>query len=163
MKRFLSLFVCILLLTGCASAETFETLGQIQHVQQSVPAMASVQVSLPESAVAQTIGSEDMMYDCDGYILLLQTFSSGDLTATAMALSGFSPERLTVIQTGSEELKRYDWVWTASGSEGDVLGRAAVLDDGNYHYCLCTIASAALSTDLAEEWGELFGSFVLTQ
>lgn len=162
MKKVLLFFVCMLLLTGCA-AETFETLGQIQHVQQSVPTMASVQLSLPESAVAQTFGSEDMMYDCDGYILLLQTFSSGDLTATAMALSGFSPERLTVIQTGSEGIKRYDWVWTAAGSEGDVLGRAAVLDDGNYHYCLCTIASASLSTDLAEEWGALFGSFVLTQ
>ena len=113
--------------------------------------------------MAQTFGGGDVMYDCDGYILLLQTFSSGDLTATVQNLSGFSPEQLTVIKTASDTTKRYDWVWTAAGEEGEVLGRASILDDGNYHYCLCTIAPADQSTVLSEEWSNLFGSFRLEQ
>lgn len=163
MKKIGCLFLIGLLLTGCSAAETFETIGPVQHVQNEVPVMADVELSLPESAVVQTIAGQDAVYECDGYMLLLQTLSSGDFKTTVQTLSGFLPEHLTIIQTGADGIKRYDWVWTAAGEEGDVLGRASVLDDGNYHYCLCVVAPVDQSTALSETWSQLFGSFGIQQ
>ena len=156
------LFLSVLmLLSGCSAAETFETIGPVQHLQGTSPEMAAVTLALPETAVAQTFGGEETVYECDGYTILLQTLSSGNLTATVQSLSGFSPEQLTVIKTGGDDLKRYDWVWTAAGEEGDILGRASILDDGDYHYCLCVFTLANQSAKLSEEWNDLFSSFRL--
>ena len=163
MKKMMILLLC-LALAGCSAVETFETLGPIQHIQNSPPALATVQLSLPDSAVAQTFGSgTDAMYDCDSYVVLLQTFSSGDFASTVHALSGFAPNKLTVMESSFADTKRYDWVWTAAGEEGEVLCRASVLDDGNYHYCLCTVAPADQAGDLSAEWNRLFSSFRLEQ
>lgn len=162
MKKCLILFLLSLMLAGCSAAETFETLGQIQHQPDITPMAATVQLSVPESAVVETFGSgSDTAYDCQGYTLVLQTFSSGDFSGTVRKLSGFSPEKLTVMESSMGQTKRYDWVWTAAGENGDVLCRASVLDDGNYHYCLYTMASAQDAGALAGEWNELFSSFCL--
>ena len=164
MRKIMTLLVFCSMLSACSKAETFETLGQIQHQQTLAPALATVQLSLPDSAAAQTFGSGmEGMYDCDGYTVLVQTFSSGDFTSTVQNLSGFSPDKLTVMESSVADVKRYDWVWTAAGEEGDMLCRASVLDDGNYHYCLCTVAPADQAGALSAEWSRLFGSFRLEQ
>ncbi len=163
MKKRLSIFLlfCVLL-TGCSTTETFETLGPIQHQPEAAPAMASVQLALPESAAVEAFGGgSESVYDCDSYTLVLQTFLSGDLHSTVKSLSGFSPENLTVMESGFGEVMRYDWVWTAAGESGDMICRASVLDDGNYHYCISTLASAQDAGVLATEWNKLFSSFSL--
>lgn len=161
MKKMLLLCMIGFLLTGCASAETFETLGQIQHQQDDTPAIASVQLSLPETAAKQTFGGSDTVYECAGYTLVLQTLAGGDFNRTVCSLSGFSPEKLTVMESEAELGKRYDWVWTAAGESGDLVCRAAVLDDGNYHYCIYALAPAQSAGALTEEWNTLFASFCL--
>jgi hypothetical protein len=161
MKTILPIFLCVLLLSGCGSSETLETLGPVEHVMGTLPPPSTVQLTLPDSSSLQTLGSDDQVYDCEGYILLRQTLFSGDFTATTQTLSGFRPDRLTVIETEENGVTRYDWVWTAAGEEGEVVGRAAVLDDGYYHYCLCAIASAESSTVLNKEWNDVFNSFSL--
>lgn len=162
MKKIVVLLILCVLLTGCSAAETFETLGQIQHQSVDAPVQATVQLSLPESATACVFaGGEERLYDCDGYFLELQTISSGDLQSTLQQLSGYCPEKLTVIESRVGEIKRYDWVWTAAGEDGDMICRAAVLDDGNYHYCLSTMASAQSAGTLMDEWNRLFASFCL--
>lgn len=162
MKKLLLLLLLCPMLAGCSAADVFETLGPVQHQQDYTPVMANVQLSLPESAAAQTFGGgTDTMYDCEGYTLVMQTFSSGDFTGTVRSLSGFSPEKLTVMESRAGEVKRYDWVWTAAGEEGDMICRASVLDDGNYHYCLYTLAPAQSAGALTEEWNALFASFCL--
>ncbi len=163
MKKRLSIFVLLcVLLTGCSAAETFETLGLVQHQPEAAPIMATVQLSLPESAAAAAFGDGDnSVYDCDGYTVMLQTRSSGDFRGTVQSLSGFSPEKLTVVETQVGKTRRYDWAWTAAGEEGDVICRASVLDDGNYHYCLTSITSAQNAGRLSEEWNQLFASFTL--
>lgn len=161
MKKIWLLFIIGFLLTGCSSAETFETLGQIQHQSDHIPAMGSVQLSLPESAAEQTFGGTDTVYECAGYTLVLQTLAAGDFDRTIHTLSGFSAEKLTVMESTIEKGKRYDWVWTAAGESGDVVCRASVLDDGNYHYCIYALAPAQSAGSLMDEWNMLFASFCL--
>lgn len=161
MRKLLLLLLISLMLAGCSAAETFETLGPVRHQPVDTPIMADVKLTLPQSAAAQAMGGSDTIYDCEGYMLVMQTFSSGDFKSTVRSLSGFSPEKLTVLESRTGETRRYDWVWTAAGEGGDMICRAAVLDDGNYHYCLCTLAPAQSAGALAEEWNNLFASFRL--
>ena len=161
MRKRLFLLVLCFLLTGCSTADTFETLGQIQHQQENPVRSSSICISLPDSAAAETFGGQELVYDCDGYTLALQTLSAGDLEATVQSLSGFDLEKLTVMESRAGEYKRYDWVWTAAGSEGQLLCRAAVLDDGNYHYCVYTMAPAAKAGELTQQWNAIFGSLEL--
>lgn len=162
MRKIVILLVLILCLSGCAAAPTFETLGPVAHQPDQFPAIASVQLDLPESATAQTFGAgADTFYECDGYTLVMQTQTSGDFYHTLRSLSGFTPEKLTVMESIVGQTHRYDWVWSAAAEEGEMICRAAVLDDGNYHYCLYTLAPAHLGSELTEEWNMLFASFCL--
>lgn len=160
--RKILVFVCVLLfLPGCKAEDVFETLGPVLHQPEQLPAMAGLQLTLPDSAALQTFGGEtDKIYECDGYTLVLQTLDGGDLVRTVHDLSGFAPEKLTIMKTAAQ-VQRYDWAWTAVGESGELICRAAVLDDGNYHYCLTVFAPAASGGALAEEWNTLFASFGL--
>lgn len=163
MKKLWMILALCLILAGCGSAETFETLGQVQHELEELAAMGTVQLTLPESASKEVFANNgDTMYDCGDYTLTVQTLSGGDFSRTVQTLCGFSVNKLTVMESGTGKTGRYEWVWTAAGEGGDVLCRAAVLDDGNYHYCLCVIAPAQNAGALQEEWTELFQSFCLT-
>lgn len=163
MKKLSVILVLCLGLAGCGTEEVFETLGQIQHEMDLAPAMGSVQLVLPESASKDVFSSDgNTMYDCGNYTLMLQTLSSGDLYRTVQSLSGFSLDKLTVMESQAGKYKRYEWVWTAVGEGSDVLCRAAVLDDGNYHYCLCAMTAAANVGKLQNEWNEVFGTFTLS-
>lgn len=163
MKKICLILGMCFMFTGCATVETFETLGQIRHESDAAPAMGSVLLTLPESAAKEAFSNDgDKMYECDGYTLVLQTLSSGDFHKTVQSLSGFSVDDLTVMESQAGDHKRYEWVWTAAGEGGDVLCRATVLDDGNYHYCLCAIAPAQNVGSLQAEWNEVFHSFQLT-
>lgn len=160
-KLMLILALCVLL-TGCSSTATYETLGPIQHVSEMVPQMLKVRFHLPEDAVQDVFcGGENWVYQCEEYLLLTQTIESGNLSRTIELLSGFSPENLTILESSPDGIDRYDWVWSAVGEDGDVICRASVLDDGNFHYCLAVFTSASNAGGLTEEWNGLFSSFCL--
>lgn len=162
MKKLCLILGMCLLMTGCAATETFETLGKIEHESDAAPAMGSVQLVLPEEAAVATLSNDgDEMYECDGYTLMVQTLSSGDIHKTVQSISGFSVDELTVMESQAGGYRRYEWVWTAAGEGGDVLCRATVLDDGSYHYCLCAIAPAQSMGTLQAQWNEVFRSFRL--
>lgn len=162
MRKCWIIAVLCMLLAGCGSKEVFETLGNVQHENSELPAMAAVSLQLPEEAAAEAFGSgEGTLYECEGYTLVLQTVASGDFARTVQTLSGFQPEKLTILESKVGQAQRYDWVWTAAGEDGDVLCRATVLDDGKYHYCLTAVADAREAGNLTAHWNELFGSFCL--
>ena len=158
MRKYWYILVACLLLTGCSIKETFETLGQIDHQYQLPAEAASIALLLPEAAALETFGGDGKLYDCDGYTLVIQTLSAGDLYATVQQISGFHPAKLTILESGTGKAKRYDWVWTAMADAGQMMCRAAVLDDGNYYYCVYTMASADNAGALTVQWNELFGS-----
>ena len=151
----------VLLLTGCSHNGDFETMKDV-YGQQQLPAMREVRYTLPQSASAQAIQSSvGQLYFCDGYDIALQTFSAGDLDRTLRELTGFSKAALTVIETQIPGGARYECVWSATGEAGDMVCRAAVLDDGNYHYCMTVMAQQEEVLQLAHGWQALFDSFIL--
>lgn len=161
MKKMWMIAALSLLLCGCA-AETFETLGAVEHEPAAEPAMATVLLTLPDTASAEVFSAEDgSLYDCGDYVLTLQTLPAGDVSRTIKELSGFEVDRVTVLESGLGETRRYEWVWTAAGEGGDVLCRAAVLDDGSYHYCLCLMARSTQVGALQAQWSEILRSFAL--
>ena len=62
------------------------------------------------------------------------------------------------VETFEKGFHRWDWVWTAAGEGGDAVGRAAVLDDGVYHYCVSVMAEAGEAGALETQWSALMGS-----
>ncbi len=163
MRKWCVIVVLCLGLSGCAAQDAFETLGRIEHESNEIPVMGNVQLALPESAANEVFSNDgNSYYECDGYTLTLQNFLSGNLEQTVRNLSGFASERLTIMESKIGNCKRYEWVWTATGEGEDVLCRAMILDDGNYHYCLTTMAAAQQAGALQSEWNQVFASFALS-
>ena len=148
------------MLTGCGAEETFETVMD----EPVVAAMASpgkIYVQLPPGTAAPALETENQqIYVGDTYEIAVETLEGGDLDATLRSLCGYPRDELTMLETQWGNVTRYEFVWAAAGEEGDRLGRAVVLDDGAYHYCLSLVRDAAVSSDTAA-WNDLFGSFSL--
>ena len=162
MKRWGCICLLMILLSGCKAEETLETVSD-ELLLDTVAPQKTLSVKLPSDALSAAMAPEDgaQLYFCDGYVLTLQTAPAGDLDRTARALCGFDRERLTVMETRLGGLKRYDWTWTSAGEGGAQVGRAAVLDDGDHHYCMTVMADEAGSGDLDTRWDALFASMAL--
>lgn len=156
MKKFWIIVLCGILLTSCGAAPTFETVAD-DILQPAMAPVSEILLTLPEDAGTQVMQEEngDRVYLCDGYTVTVQTLNGGDMERTVRQLSGFSSERLTILETMSGDLVRRDWVWTAAGEEGDQICRAAVLDDGTYHYCVTAVG------ERTDGWNEIFASVTL--
>lgn len=158
MKRWLCCLLPVLMLCGCGAEETLETVAD----EWMVPAMAQpreVTLRLPEDLTMPVLEEADRkMYLGEDYEILVETMASGDLDATLRSLTGYSADRLTVIRTQQNDAGRYDFVWTAAGEQGERLGRGAILDDGNYHYCLSVLRDA---DEKIIVWQDVIESFSL--
>lgn len=159
MKKWMFVLLMILL-TGCSAEETFETVAD----ELMIPVMAQprfICVDLPgETALPVIENDHGRIYVCNDYEIVLQTVESGDLEETVQMVSGLSQNNITMMETGSGDIERYEFVWAAAGEGGDQTGRAAILDDGNYHYCL----SVLRYTDEEKtqiNWDQVFESFQL--
>ena len=162
MKKIWWLLMAALLLCGCSTQQVLETVSDELLLSTAAP-QKSLSVKLPSDAVSAAMSAQDgaQLYFCDGYVLTLQTAPSGDLDRTAKALCGYGQDRLTVMETKLGGLKRYDWTWTSAGEGSVQVGRAAVLDDGDYHYCMTVMADEAGSGNLDTRWDALFSSMSL--
>jgi len=162
MKKWLCLLLCMGMLTGC-SAGVYETIGNVEHVSGTMPQMRRVVLELPGDAAILTASGGDTMYICGNYSLAVQTLAGGDLQKTIQTVSGFHRDQITVMEQVCGDHRRYDFVWTAAGEGGDTVCRAAVIDDGNYHYCMVAMAEAGDAGPLQKTWNDLFGSFCLEE
>ncbi len=160
MKKILVILCAALLLTGCA-AETFETVDDV-YAPLEKPEPASVSLALPENAAAQAMeGDTGTIYFCDGFEVTVEILSSGDVDATLKALTGFGREALSVLQTRRGDADCYVCAWSSAGETGDQVGQAMVLDDGNYHYCICLMTAAESASDCLQAWQEILDSTAL--
>lgn len=156
-----AMMAAALTLSACGAKETFETIAD-EHVQAAAAAHRAVHVVLPQGASAPVVqGESGKLYVCENYEMWLQTLPGGDMRKTVKAVSGFEREELTVLQQQNGTLKRYDFVWTSAGENGAEIGRAAILDDGNYHYVLTAMCSAQDAALVRGEWNAAFQSFSL--
>lgn len=158
------IWLCVLLplaLSGCAAEETFETVAD--DIVQSVMAQPrEITVSLPDGAVAPVLESDsEQVYMAEDYEIVIETLSSGDLNATVQAVSGYEKDELTVMETQWGSVTRYEFVWASAGEAGDRLGRAVILDDGDYHYCMSVLRDAETTRTSQVVWEDVFGSFAL--
>ena len=114
---------------------------------------------MPEGALAPVLEQDSrQLYMAQGYEILLETLTSGDVDATIRDVSGYGKDQLTVLETRQGDTDRYDFVWTMAGEKGDRLGRAVILDDGNYHYCMSVLRDPGETLIV---WRDVFGSFSL--
>ena len=158
MKKVIVLCLLTALLTGCKAQETFETVEDLPVVETAAVAQQFF-VALPEEAASPTFQSDgEELYICDAYTISKQILESGDLEGTIQMLSGKDREDMEVIQTALDTYDRYDFVWTSAGEEGLQLGRACILDDGNYHYALTTMAGEETAGQLQQTMQDLFDS-----
>lgn len=153
--------VLALLLTGCTSVETYETVAD-EPVQSVMAQPSEIKLELPEEAVLPVMESESgILYICRDFDVAVQTLTGGDLKKTIQQVSGYDQEDLTVMQTEAGEWIRYDFVWTSATDGGEQVNRASVLDDGHYHYVVTATADAKLTEEYREIWNGMFESFSL--
>lgn len=158
MKK-LCVMLALILLCGCSAEQTFETVAD-EMVQSVLAQPKEILLRLPEETLLPAMETDNgTLYLCDGYDVSVQTVESGDLESTICLVSGFSSEDLTVIQTAAGEYQCYEFVWTSATDLGEQVGRAMILDDGNYHYILSTLAPAAHAQEYQEIWNGIFESF----
>lgn len=161
LKKIWMLAALALALSGCAAKETFETVAD-QLVQTILPSPRQTTVRLPDNAVAPVLESDsEQVYLCEDYELIIETVFSGDLNATIQSICGYSKEDLTIMQTQINGVDRYDFVWASAGEKGERLGRAVILDDGHYHYCMSVLRDADSTEKTQIVWRDVFNSFSL--
>ena len=149
-----------LILSGCGAQETLETVSDL-YVQPVSAVLQQVVVDIPQEASATVMQSDTAgtMYLCDDYTITLQTFASGDLDKTLQTATGYGKDKLQIMQTRTENAKRYECVWTAAGEGQTQVGRTCVLDDGSYHYVLTVMAAENRAGELMQAWKALMESF----
>ena len=159
MKKCLLLLMMTAMLTACAAKDTFETVSD----EQLLPAMAQpkhISVSLPgETALPVMENDNGRVYVTNDYEIVLQIMEAGDLQQTMEILSGHSMEDLTVMETFSDGISRYEFVWASLGEGGDLTGRGVILDDNDYHYCMSVLRSTDGEEKSQINWDQVFSSF----
>lgn len=161
MKKLCLVAVLVLMLTGCAAPESFETISDL-YVDQKTPEAQQTSLLLGQEAVSieQETGT-DRIYLCDDFCVMVQTFSAGDLDATIRSITGYSKENLMVMEHRENGITNYECVWVSAGEGGDQVGRMLILDDGIHHYALSVMADAEKAGELTPTWEVLFDSFAV--
>jgi hypothetical protein len=160
-KKWYFILVMLVFFSGCSRQKALETVTD-EWAQPVIAPHAQLSMWLPEEAVLETMDSETgSLYFCNGYTLTVQTLPSGDTEETLKSLTGFGQEALAPMETQRKGIRRLDWVWTTMGEDGQQVCRGALLDDGNYHYCVTTMTDAASAVGLEAQWSRIFGSMTL--
>ena len=161
MRKTLMVLLVMAILTGCGAAEIYETITD-ELVSATIPQPREVRFHLAQDPLLPAMESDGgQLYLCGDYDVMVQTMDGGDLKETIYRISGFDPVDLTLIQTASGEIDKYEFVWTCATDVGDQIGRATVLDDGYYHYALSSTVDAKLIQEYQEIWNGIFESFEL--
>ena len=140
-----------LLLTGCAAPETVQPLsgGETPPMQ--------VMLKLPEEAAAPVLGEAGrQLYDLKDYEIQVQFCHS--LREALVQTTGLPPERLTVL---SREKDRYETVWCSTGEGKEKIGRAVILEQDGWFYCVSMLADAEAAHDLLPEWQKTAASMTI--
>lgn len=161
MKRLLPILLMCFLLVGCRDQQVFEPVEDV-YAPQQLPDPLQIRVNLPEDAAASAMEAEPegMLYSCQDATVCVYTVKGGDMDKTVRDATGYPREALQMIQTKDNGMDRYICVWSSAAENSLMVGRACILDDGNYHYVLTVLSeqekAGVLNTD---SWQEVFRSF----
>ena len=157
-KRMVCWVLLVCLMTGCTAAPVMETVADEMVMAENSP--RRVLVTLPEDTVLPVMETDTgKLYICQDFEVSVQTLPGGDLNATVQTLCGFSADQVELLETAAG---RYEFIWSSAGELGDQVGRAVILRDGNYHYCVAAMAPADRAQDCRSAWDTLFASVALS-
>ena len=146
MKKLLpAALAALILLTGCAGTEAWETvsdtLGGVVEASASAPGEEPFDIifSVPTDAVLET----------------------PDIDEVVRELTGFLPDAVEKVKTERFSMPEYRFVWYSESEEGGYLSRAAVLTDAEYSYALVFSARAETGTQYSACRDEVLSSFGL--
>ena len=160
MKRILCYAVLACLLAGCGQEPVMETVADELVFSQAEP--KQIQVHLPEETVLPVMETEDgSLYLCRDFEVSVQTLPGGDLERTVRSLTGFSAADVTIMETASDGLTRYDLAWSCAGELGPQVGRASILSDAGWHYCLTAMTAEENAQSYWEIFNGMFESFAV--
>lgn len=161
MKWGCGILAAAMLLTGCAAQPVYETIGDVWANEVSTGQPARLEFGVPEDvelAVMESDGSSKC-YQIGNWMLWTEVRPGGDLQATLAALTGLdAPEVI------SHPLGAYDCAqtaWAVSDEEGDTVLRAAVISDGEYHYCLTLRAPQQEARQAGTLFAQVLGNVYL--
>ena len=161
MKKLCLVMALVCLMAGCGAEDTMETVADERVLAQA--AAQEIHVELPEETVLPVMQTDTgKLYICRDFEVSVQTLPGGDLDRTVEALSGFGEEDVMVMETESNGLTRYDFVWSCAGEIGPEVGRASVLSDGTWHYCLTAMTAEKHAAEYQEIFNGMFESFTLS-
>ncbi len=179
MKVFWMALMVAVLLCGCASEQTLETVADDPAQAVAAVSPRHIDVRLPEGAVAPVLDStaekrwpttRPRLWRRSAPGILMcgcrrgpwpRCWTAPQSRCIIETLSGHSREDLTVMQTSLDGIDRYEFVWAAAGEKGDRLGRGVILDDGSYHYCLSVLRDAEQEGKSQIVWQDVFASFTV--
>ena len=160
MKKLCVMVALMGILAGCTVQETMETVADDILTVQSQP--RTIRVELPEETVLPAMETDTgTLYICREFEVSVQTLAGGDLERTVGSLTGFSTDDVTIMETAAGGFTRYDLVWSCAGELGPEVGRAAILSDGNWHYCLTAMTPEENAQSYREIFSGRFESFTL--
>lgn len=155
LRRMGWILLVVFVLAGCGARETFETIADEMVFRQDTA--REIRVALPEETVLPVMQTETgRIYICRDFEVCVQTLPGGDLEATVRSLCGFSPADVDLVETAADGFTRYDFVWSSAGETGDQVGRACVVSDGVWHYCVSAMAPAGKAQQYRQIWDGMF-------
>ena len=148
------------MLAGCGAEPTMETVADEMVLEASV--MKEITMDLPGEPVLPVMQTDTgEIYICEDFEVSVETLPGGDIQRTVQMLTGFGMEDVTVMETTAGDRTRYDLAWSAMGETGPEVGRAAVLCDGEFHYCLTVMTAEENASACREMFNGMFESFNL--
>ena len=160
MKNWCIAAMLVLFLAGCADQPVMETVADEPVLAQADA--KRIHVELPGETVLPVMRTDTgEIYICSDFEVSVETLPGGDLKRTVEMLTGFGIEDVTVMETTVGDRARYDLAWSCAGELGPMVGRAAVLSDGEYHYCLTVMTAEKNAAEYREMFNGMFESFML--
>ena len=153
MKKGIVWIMLMLLLTGCSSETTYETIGNVWEESEPTAVQGTMDFALPEGARMEVLEENGSKYYSVGnWEIWTQVYPSGNIRSTIELVTGLEPDMPTVVRQQVEDMTCHETAWSTTGEDGMKAARTAVLDDGNYHYCI----SVMVPESDAEEVGDFF-------
>ncbi len=164
MKVILVVGMLLIFLTGCGvQTAQWETIGDFTPEMDSILAseLYGITTALPETAI--TDSSENRRcYELNDLQIEVSTFFASDAETAIKNLSGFSMDKLTVLQTERFSMPEYQFAWFSQTEEGGRLCRADLVMDGMVCYSIVCSAAEDAGDTVWEEATQVFSSFGLS-
>ena len=136
-RLFLCFLLPILLLSGCAAAQTSsrptENLADLQPRQP----LYSMIVPQTDQLAEVSRSEEGVCWEApDGSCYVVACAAETACDDALTALTGFSPSAIRSVRDSCCGMERSRFSWTTQTGEGTYLCRGQILSDGDWCYCL---------------------------